>query len=55
LQEAFSGVRSDEALLHRFGAPDVHQLIHPELGLPFLRVGLEGLYFLQMKGELSSV
>jgi hypothetical protein len=46
LQEAFSGVCSYEALSYRFGASDVCQLVHPELGLPLLSVGLKGLYFL---------
>jgi hypothetical protein len=55
LQEVFSGVRSDEALSHRFGASDVRQLIHPELGSPLLHVGLKGLYLLQAEGELASV
>jgi hypothetical protein len=55
LQEVFSGVCSDEALSHRFGASNVRQLIHPELGLPLLCVGLKGLYLLQAEGELASV
>jgi hypothetical protein len=55
LQEAFSGVRSDEALSHRFGASDVRQLIHPELGSPLLRVGLKGLYLLQAEGKFASI
>jgi hypothetical protein len=46
LQEAFSGVCLYKALSYCFGAPDVRQLVHPELGSPFLSVGLEGLYFL---------
>jgi len=55
LQEAFPSVRSDEALSHRFGASDVRQLVHPELGLPLLHVGLKGLYLLQADGEFASV
>jgi hypothetical protein len=46
LQEAFLGVCSYEALSYCFGAPDVSQLVHPEFGLPFLSVGLKGLYLL---------
>jgi hypothetical protein len=46
LQEVFVGICSYEALLHRFGVSDVHQLVHPELGSPLLGVGLEGLYLL---------
>jgi hypothetical protein len=55
LQEAFSGVCSDEALSHRFGVSDVRQLIHPELGSPLLCIGLKGLCLLQVEGELVSV
>ena len=46
LQEAFSGVRPNEALSDRLGASDVGQLVHPELCPSLLGVGFQGLYFL---------
>jgi hypothetical protein len=54
-QELFSRVGPDEPLTDRFGSSDVGELVDSELSPPPLHIGLQGLNFLETKGQFAFV